>query len=75
MYRNLLNMYHKNATYWLGYGVSSDALGELDNALIGYRKTQSLGGVSSGVEAHITNRIFVLQSGINSSSHVMEPSW
>jgi len=75
MYRNLLNMYHKNATYWLGYGVSSDALGEFDNALTGYRKTQSLGGVSSDVQAYITNRIFVLQPNINASSHVMESSW
>lgn len=75
MYRNLLRKYDKNATYWLGYSVSSDALGELDNALIGYRKTQNVGGLSSDVELYVANRLLVLQSDINSSSHVMESPW
>ena len=75
IYRNLLNIYHKNSTYWLGYGVSSDALGQLDNALTGYRKTQRLGGVSSDVQSYVAHRIRVLQSDANLLSHVMEPSW
>ena len=75
IYRHLIKVYDKNVTYWLGYGVSSDALGQSDSALIGYQKTQNLGGVSSDIQSYIANRILALQAGDYPSSHLMEPSW
>ena len=60
LYQQLLNMNQNQVTYWLGYGIASDALGQIERAVTAYQKSQHLGGMSAAVQQYVVERLQLL---------------
>ena len=61
-YRALADLQPDNASWWAGYAMSRDALGDVSGALSGYARARQLGGLDARVLEHINRRTAVLQA-------------
>jgi MSHA biogenesis protein MshN len=52
----------EQASWWAGYAMSRDALGDIQGALAAYARARQLGGLDPRVLEHINRRTAVLQS-------------
>ncbi|MFT5082911.1 MAG: hypothetical protein ACI9Y1_000947 [Lentisphaeria bacterium] len=60
LYRQLLTRYTNDATYLLGYAITSDALGEIQNAILSYRTLLRDGRQDSNIKKFMEQRIAAL---------------
>ena len=61
-YQALTRVQPEQASWWAGYAMSRDALGDIAGALAGYARARQLGGLDARVLEHINRRTAVLQS-------------
>jgi len=62
VYRGLTRVQPEQASWWAGYALSRDALGDVPGALAGYARARQLGGLDPRVLEHIDRRAAVLQT-------------
>lgn len=61
LYESLVRVQPERASWWAGYAISRDALGDAPAALAGYARARQLGGLDPRVLEHINARTAALQ--------------
>ena len=61
-YQALSRVQPEHASWWAGYAMSRDALGDASAALAGYARARQIGGLDARVLEHINRRTAALQS-------------
>lgn len=75
LYASLIEINPSNVTYWLGMGISRDALGEQQHALSAYNVVLAHKNLDANVRNFVTTRIQVLSSRVLSSRELAEAAW
>ena len=62
LYRELMRLEPHEASWWAGYAMSRDAVGDVAGALVAYSQARQLGGLPPNVVEHINRRTAALQA-------------